>query len=229
MLDTFLWRNQKQRRLSQKIQLSSSTLCMWATAALVLPRARPYCFPAQPKSMCFTLNYLCPCSQPHYISLPPLPFSLSLSFLPHTRCLLASCAQMAEESRLFFFFFLLIACTRSNTQTAVHADKHALSVTERPAAAAGIQDFCPTVCTFLSVFIFRHIHSAHMTTSIWNRCLKPTCDYRQTWAMLREGQEFGCFWPLIGLEGFLCEWLMGKWLDCSFWMRKVCVKNIFSF
>lgn len=204
---------------------------MWATAALVLRRARPYCFPAQPKSMCFTLNYLCPCSQPHYISLPPSSFFfVPLFSASHQMSARQLCSDGRGEQTVFFrfFSFLKIACTRSNTQTAVHAGKHALSVTERPAAAAGIQDFCPTVCTFLSVFIFRHIHSAHMTTSIWNRCLKPTCDCRQTWAMLREGQEFGCFWPLIGLEGFLCEWLMGKWLDCSFWMRKVCVKNIFS-
>lgn len=43
------------------------------------------------------------------------------------------------------------------------------------------------------------------TASIWNRCPDLTCDWRQTWTVVKRSQEFGCFFSaVIGLVFLFC-------------------------
>lgn len=169
----------------------------------------PYCF--SEVSMFFTTSYLCPCSHPSLFLPPsnflcPPPYSLSVS---HQMSAHQLCSDGWEEQTGWVFM------ERACTQTA----KRACAPTYMQRASRidllqqGARTFVPES---EDLPVFSHIYSLCMTTSIWNRCPKVTCDCRQTWATVREGQEFCCFsanWISIS---FLCVWLIGKWLDCRF-------------
>ena len=153
-------------------------------------------------------------------ALTPLFSSLHLTFfvplfIPSpspTRCLLTSCAQMAERSRRDGFLWSKHALK----QLHVHAPTSMQRVSRIDLRQQGARTFVPES---EDLPVFSHIYSLCMTTSIWNRCPKLTFDCRQTWATVREGQEFGCFsanWISISP---LCVWLIGKWLDCRFSAR----------
>lgn len=115
------------------------------------------------------------------------------SFL--TRCLLTSCAQMAGRNW----------CARARSNTRKHAYMHEVAL-EGLAGAFVLES--------KDVIFLASTRPPHTSASIWNRCPNLTCDWRQTWTVVRKGQEFGCFSAIIGLVFlFLCKRLTGKWLD----------------
>lgn len=183
--------------------------------------------------LCHNVN-LCISPQITFVPVfnPALSVSLSIDFffvplfsLSHQM----SARQLCSDGRAKQTVFVLpsipqIPCTRSNTQAAMHTNKHYVAcVTEGP-NTAGIQDFCPRVCRFDSVFTLPPPPTPPHTSTgcIWPHQYKTDASNSLVTAdkhglLHREGQEFGSFCFLIGLGGFfLCEWLMGKWLDCRF-------------
>lgn len=137
---------------------------------------------------------------PH--SPPSLFLSLSnfpcppLSFLSLTRCLLTSCAQMAEKSRQDGFG----VCTHSNAQTDMHANIHAqcqrVTCYSRDPGLLSPSRKISFCFHFFPTSIHRVWPHQYRTDAPNSR------DCRQTW--VREGQEFGRFCTLIGLVFLFC-------------------------
>ncbi len=162
---------------------------------------------------------------------PPFFFSLHLTlFVPR---FLFSLPQMSahqlrsdgwEEQTGFYR-----ACTHSHTNTGALANLHAQSTTEWP-ETAGIQDFCPWVWSFLSVFTLSHLFAVYDHISM--KQMPQTHMWLQT--NMDYGQRRSGIWLFLCSNrisvSFLCVRLIWKWLDGSFgpreWGRVVVKKRL---
>lgn len=112
------------------------------------------------------------------VSNPTLSLSLSLCldffFVPvFSVSHQMSARQLCSDGQAKHTVFVLpsvpqIPCTRSNTQAAMHTNKHYVVCVAEGPDAAGIQDFCPRVCRFDSVFTLPppHLHTHTSTQCI---------------------------------------------------------------
>lgn len=164
--------------------------------------------------MCFTLNYLCP----HYY--PPLYFSLYLTFfvplflfsLSLTRCLLTSCAQMAEKSRQDGFLWSVHTLKHPNR----HARKQTCAAYHRVTCYSRDPGLLPQSLKISPCFHF----SPHLFTAYDHINMKQMPQTRM-WLQtnMGYGQKRSRIWLFLcsnWISAFLCVWLIGKWLDCNF-------------
>lgn len=167
------------------------------------------------KSMCFTLNYPCPCCYPLSISLPvELSLSPSLFSLPLTRCLLTSCAQMAETSRRDW---VVMEGARTQTPPNRHARKQARAEHHRLTCYSRVPGLLSQSLA-LAVFIFpTSIHC------VWPHQYETDASNSHVTAdkhgLRPERSGIWLFLSSNWISVILYVWLIGKWLDCGFWPR----------
>lgn len=124
-------------------------------------------------SICFTPNYLCPSDHP----------SLFHSFFPDQM----SAHQLRSDGWKQLMGWVCVARARAQTRIRARATSGGTGCSGDP----GLLSQNLKMSFFLAVFNW----------SIWTRCPNLTCDWRQTWTVVRKGQESRCFFF------FCCNWI----------------------